>query len=148
MPGWSLSGKLIGDLFGLAVTAVSYTDRLGWSNDALSSVVFFMWQRPFPIMIGQLVPFLFLLAMLAILIRRFTRTSLEEERMAGELEAARSVQQVLIPETSPSFRGSRARVCTGPRAKWAAIFFRFLPLKGGGVLAVIGDVSGKGCPPP
>ncbi len=94
--------ELIGDLFGLAVTAVSYMDRLGWSSDALSSVVFFMWRRPFPIMVGQLVEILFLLAILAILIWRFTRTSLQEERMAGELEAARSVQQVLIPERSPA----------------------------------------------
>jgi sigma-B regulation protein RsbU (phosphoserine phosphatase) len=138
--------ELIGDLFGLGVTAVSYTDRLGWSSDAVSSVVFFMWLRPFPIMVGQIVPFLFLLAMLAILIWRFARTSLQEERMAGELEAARSVQQVLIPEEIPVIPGFFIESVYKPAGEVGGDFFQVLPVKGDGVLAVIGDVSGKGMP--
>jgi hypothetical protein len=138
--------QLIGDLFGLAVSAVGITDRLGWSNNALSSVVFFMWQRPFPIMIGQLVPFFFLLAMLAILIRRFTQTSLQEERMAGELEAARSVQQVLIPEELPAIPGFNLQSVYKPAGDVGGDFFQVLPVNDGGVLVVIGDVSGKGMP--
>jgi hypothetical protein len=138
--------QLFGDLFGLAVTAVSYTDRLGWPSDALSSFVFFVWQRPFPIMIGQLVEFLFLLAMLAIMIRRFAHTSLHEERMAGELEAARSVQQVLVPNEIPEIAGFSVEAVYKPAGEVGGDFFQVVPADDGGVLAVIGDVSGKGMP--
>jgi serine phosphatase RsbU (regulator of sigma subunit) len=41
-------------------------------------------------------------ALLAFLIRRFAMSRAQEERYTADLEAARTLQQVLIPETLPS----------------------------------------------
>jgi serine phosphatase RsbU (regulator of sigma subunit) len=105
-----------------------------------------IWQKPFPISINDVTALLFLLAMVAILIRRFARTSLKEERMAGELEAARTVQHVLIPEEIPAVPGFAIQAVYKPASEVGGDFFQVIPASKGGVLAVIGDVSGKGMP--
>lgn len=89
---------------------------------------------------------IFLSAVLAILVGRFTRTRRHEEHLAGELQAARTVQQVLIPEEVPSIPGFAIESCYIPAGEVGGDFFQILPAKNGGVLAVIGDVSGKGMP--
>lgn len=67
-------------------------------------------------------------------------------RAETELEAARAVQQVLIPDEIPSVPGFKIESVYRPAGQVGGDFFQILPTTGGGVLIVIGDVSGKGMP--
>lgn len=101
---------------------------------------------PFSIRVQILLDLIFLLAMLVFLIRRFSRARQREERLAGEFEAARQVQQVLIPDDltqSPGFRVSSVYM---PAEQVGGDFFQQIEDENGGLLIVTGDVSGKGLP--
>lgn len=91
-----------------------------------------------------------ILLMLAIvsflMMRRFVRGQRERELWRQEIEQARQVQQVLIPEELPTVKGFRLESEYRPAQQVGGDFFQILPLEEGGVLAVIGDVSGKGMP--
>jgi sigma-B regulation protein RsbU (phosphoserine phosphatase) len=102
--------------------------------------------HPFPISVPNVCEVLFLVGMLAIFVHRFTRTSLQEEGHRRELESARVVQQVLIPEAIPQVPGFAIESVYEPAGEVGGDFFQILPTASGGVLAVIGDVSGKGTP--
>jgi hypothetical protein len=101
---------------------------------------------PFPISVPNVCDFLFLAGMLAIFVHRFLRTSRMEDTHQRELEAARTVQQVLIPEEITTIPGFNLQSVYKPAGQVGGDFFQFLPVKGGGVLVIIGDVSGKGMP--
>jgi hypothetical protein len=103
-------------------------------------------QWPFPVSVTNLADGLFMIAMIAILIYRFARRSQHEERLAGELEAARTVQQILVPEDIPVIPGFTIQTVYKPFGQVGGDFFQILPLEAGGVLVAIGDVSGKGMP--
>jgi hypothetical protein len=85
---------------------------------------------------------------LAILARDLIRDRREKQRMAAELEAGRAVQQVLIPEEIPTIPGFNIQAVYKPYGEVGGDFFQVLPVRSdkgsGGVLAIIGDVSGKG----
>ncbi len=67
-------------------------------------------------------------------------------RAETELQAARAVQQVLIPDEIPSVPGFKIESLYRPAGQVGGDFFQILPVARGGVLIVIGDVSGKGMP--
>jgi sigma-B regulation protein RsbU (phosphoserine phosphatase) len=104
----------------------------------------FTW--PFPASSQNVADFLMQLSILAILVLRFARTRRDEERMSSELEAARTVQQVLIPEEIPSIPGLALECVYKPAGQVGGDFFQILPTSNNGALIVIGDVSGKGMP--
>lgn len=99
-----------------------------------------LWVLP-----SNVADFLFLLSVLAILVRRFTRTRRAEERYARELEEARMVQQVLVPEETPAVPGFSIASVYQPAQQVGGDFFQIIPLTYG-VLVAVGDVSGKGLP--
>jgi serine phosphatase RsbU (regulator of sigma subunit) len=101
---------------------------------------------PFPTNAYFLVGDFELVAVLVILVLRFARTRRDEERMTSELEAARTVQQVLIPEEIPSIPGLALECIYKPAGQVGGDFFQILPTANNGALIVIGDVSGKGMP--
>jgi hypothetical protein len=101
---------------------------------------------PFPISVPNIVDFLVQISILAILVLRFARTRRDEERLKAEFEAARTVQQVLIPEEIPAIPGFALQCIYKPAGKVSGDFFQILPTRDGGALVVIGDVSGKGMP--
>jgi len=70
----------------------------------------------------------------------------EKLRMSAEMEAARTVQQVMIPEAIPDVKGFAIESVYRPFGEVGGDFFQILATKDGGVLVVIGDVSGKGMP--
>lgn len=70
----------------------------------------------------------------------------EKQRLASEMEAARTVQQVLVPEAIPEVAGFAIESVYRPAGEVGGDFFQILPTAAGGVLIVIGDVSGKGMP--
>jgi hypothetical protein len=105
---------------------------------------------PFPISVQDIADLIMLLSIVAILPMRFARTRRDEQRFAGELEAARTVQQVLIPADVPEVPGLAIRSVYEPAGFVGGDFFQVIPIdsgaSSGSVLIVIGDVSGKGMP--
>jgi hypothetical protein len=88
----------------------------------------------------------FNLGIIAVVLYRFIRVARDEERAASELEAARTVQQILVPEEVPSIAGFSIQAVYHPAGEVGGDFYQVLPAPNGGLLAVIGDVSGKGMP--
>ena len=66
--------------------------------------------------------------------------------LEGEMRAARSVQQVIIPEAIPLVPNFALESIYKPAGEVGGDFFQILPTASGGVLIAIGDVSGKGMP--
>jgi hypothetical protein len=66
--------------------------------------------------------------------------------MLQEYRNARAVQQVLIPENAPDIPGYAIHSVYKPYGEVGGDFFQIMPLAEGGVMVVIGDVSGKGMP--
>ena len=85
-------------------------------------------------------------ALLGLLFRDQRRTTLEHAALAAELEAARVVQQVLIPEEIPHVPGFNIGSVYRPASQVGGDFFQIVATEKGGALIVIGDVSGKGMP--
>lgn len=90
--------------------------------------------------------FIFYIAVLLFLVLRTVGIARDRARVAAELEAARIVQLVLIPEDIPATPGFILHSTYKPAGQVGGDFFQILPIKTGGVLVAIGDVSGKGMP--
>ncbi len=95
---------------------------------------------------GQIAALVMLAIVSVLLMRRFVRGQRERELWRQEIEQAREVQQVLIPEAMPTVPGFRLASEYRPAQQVGGDFFQIMPTGGGSVLAVIGDVSGKGMP--
>ncbi|HVT97649.1 MAG TPA: SpoIIE family protein phosphatase [Acidobacteriaceae bacterium] len=104
----------------------------------------FSW--PFPFGLYELSIAILLIAILAIVVLRFARSRHEEDQLRSEREAARAVQQVLIPDAIPEIPNFRIESVYSPAGEVGGDFFQILPTPAGGVLLAIGDVSGKGMP--
>jgi Stage II sporulation protein E (SpoIIE) len=137
---WTCSVLVQGVIFVLEATG-DYSLASLWQNRFDSLVT---W--PFTFSLHCLVHFLSQTAVLAILILRFARTSRDEERLANEVESARTVQQILVPAENPSIPGFAIESVYRPASEVGGDFFQIVPTLGGGALVVIGDVSGKGVP--
>jgi hypothetical protein len=101
---------------------------------------------PFTVQTGILLHLVFLLALLVFLIRRFTLARRQEERLAGEFEAARQVQQVLLPDQLDQCAGFKVECIYQPADEVGGDFFQQIADDQCGMLIVVGDVSGKGLP--
>jgi Stage II sporulation protein E (SpoIIE) len=127
--------------------------QLGWSSRVLSSInQWNVFETPFPIPLQVFVQLIFVVALLAFLIRRFAKSRAQEERYSADLEAVRTLQQVLIPETLPSIPGLDISIAYHPAQEVGGDFYQILPLPvtaanaQSDTLIVIGDVAGKGLP--
>jgi hypothetical protein len=101
---------------------------------------------PFPFGVWNLSEIVTQLAMLGVLGLRFARSRRDEEHAQNEIQSARSVQQVLIPEEIPPIPGFRIDCIYQPAGQVGGDFFQILRTSNDGALVVIGDVSGKGMP--
>ncbi len=101
---------------------------------------------PFPLGTYQTTGIAVQLALFTILLFRFVRTRSDEERYKTELEAARTVQQVLVPDEIPTIPGFALASVYKPAGQVGGDFFQIIPIANGSVLVAIGDVSGKGMP--
>jgi hypothetical protein len=61
-----------------------------------------------------------------------------------EMQSAREIQQVLIPETLPSLPGYAVTSAYQPANEVGGDFFQILPNRDGSTVIALGDVSGKG----
>ncbi len=99
-----------------------------------------------PVTIGAIGLILMLAVISLLMLRRFMRSLRQKQQLETEMEQARQVQQVLIPEQLPTVPGFAIESEYIPAQQVGGDFFQILPAEGGGLLAVIGDVSGKGMP--
>jgi serine phosphatase RsbU (regulator of sigma subunit) len=79
-----------------------------------------------------------------LLLRRFLQSQRQQEQLKQEIEQARQVQHVLIPEGLPVIPGIALESEYRPAQQVGGDFFQIIAGNDGSVLAVIGDVSGKG----
>jgi hypothetical protein len=102
--------------------------------------------EPFGMQVGtyQLGTILALLMVTVLLLRRFLQSQREQEQWRLELEQARQVQQMLIPEKLPAFSAFQLESEYLPAQQVGGDFYQILPGTDGGLLLIIGDVSGKG----
>lgn len=119
--------------------------KYGWIN-AFTSHYNNLLSWPFPVGGGALIGILCNCAVGGVLILRFARTRRDEERLAAELEAARAVQHVLVPDEIPSVPGFQIECVYRPAGQVGGDFFQIILLPGGSAIVAIGDVSGKGMP--
>jgi len=75
---------------------------------------------------------------------RFTRISREQARAAAEFEAAREIQQRLVPASLPALPGFHVEAAYLPAQEVGGDFYQVLEQRDGYALIVVGDVSGKG----
>ncbi|MGB8480986.1 MAG: PP2C family protein-serine/threonine phosphatase [Acidobacteriaceae bacterium] len=109
--------------------------------------VFFAYGRlPLPVLaVGDdILTILVPASVLAILIYRFVRQWREHQRMEGELQQAQAVQALLVPERLPQTDDYRVEGTYLPASQVGGDFYQVLPLAEGGLMVVLGDVSGKG----
>ena len=66
--------------------------------------------------------------------------------MTSEIEAARLIQQILVPHETPSIPGFHIETLYQPAGQVGGDFFQIFSIGDGGALIAIGDVSGKGMP--
>ena len=99
---------------------------------------------PVPLQISDIGDFLFVLAIGVVMFFRFTRVSREQVRGAAELEAAREIQQRLVPARLPEVPGYALEAAYFPAQEVGGDFYQVLEQPDGARLVVLGDVSGKG----
>jgi sigma-B regulation protein RsbU (phosphoserine phosphatase) len=76
--------------------------------------------------------------------RRFGDEREKRERMTREAEEARSIQQALLPRSSPLIPGFCVSGLSIPAGSVGGDWYDFIPLSGGRWGLVLADVSGKG----
>ena len=99
----------------------------------------------FSISLGTLSTVLSLLTITVMLLRRFVHAQRLKEQWKMEIQQARHVQQVLIPNRLPQVQGLSIESEYRPAREVGGDFFQILPGEvPGTVLIVVGDVTGKG----
>ena len=99
---------------------------------------------PASLQLSDLGDFLFVLAIGVVMFFRFTRVSREQTRVAAELEAAREIQQRLVPAQLPQLKGYTIEAAYFPAQEVGGDFYQVFEHEAGAQLVVVGDVSGKG----
>jgi Stage II sporulation protein E (SpoIIE) len=99
---------------------------------------------PVPLQISDLGDFLFVLAIGVVMFFRFTRVSREQTRVAAELDAAREIQQRLVPAVLPQVKGYTIEAAYHPAQEVGGDFYQVFAQGESSQLLVLGDVSGKG----
>jgi phosphoserine phosphatase RsbU/P len=99
---------------------------------------------PIPIHFAAIADFAGLLAIIVIIFVRFLRIHHEQERASGELAAARSVQELMIPHEKVATPGYEVDSVYNPATEVGGDFFHVDTTPDGGVLVILGDVAGHG----
>jgi Stage II sporulation protein E (SpoIIE) len=103
-----------------------------------------LYAGPIPIHFAAIADFASLMAIIIIVFTRFLRIHHEQERASGELAAARSVQELMIPHEKIDTPGYEVQSVYNPANEVGGDFFHIEPTADGGVLIILGDVAGKG----
>jgi hypothetical protein len=103
-----------------------------------------LYAGPIPIHLGSFADVAGILAIVLIIFVRFLRVQREQEHASSELAAARSVQELMIPQEKLATPGFEVDAVYNPANEVGGDFYHVQPAPGGGLLVVIGDVAGKG----
>jgi sigma-B regulation protein RsbU (phosphoserine phosphatase) len=101
---------------------------------------------PFEIPFSYLSSILCTVAFAIIMLQRSTTMSRRQALLESEFEAAQQVQQLLVPEQIGAVPGFAVESVYLPAQQVGGDFFQIVPDGRGGLLAVVGDVAGKGLP--
>jgi len=99
---------------------------------------------PIPIHLAAVADFAGILVIVLIIFVRFLRVQRDQERASSELAAARSVQELMIPQEKLATPGFEVESVYNPANEVGGDFYHVQPSADGGLLVVIGDVAGKG----
>jgi phosphoserine phosphatase RsbU/P len=119
-----------------------FAGGLGWDIGTLTRPLF-LWGdvRLYPYDLADLI---FLLAIGVVMFFRFSRLAEEQARTAAEMNAAREIQQQLVPAALPTLPGCALEAVYLPATEVGGDFYQVLPQPDGSWLILVGDVSGKG----
>ncbi len=93
---------------------------------------------------GEILNLVVIVAYLTVIIVHTLRIIRERATIATEIEAARTMQQLLLARSSEPTPGFLVESAYLPAGEVGGDFFLIAPTPGGGLFAIIGDVSGKG----
>ena len=130
---------LLLDAVGIGEHSLPYNTANGGSESPLT-----FQAGPIPIHFESIADFAGILVIILIIFFRFMRIHRERERASGELAAARSVQELMIPRESPHTPGFAVDTVYTPATEVGGDFFHIQATGDGGLLIVIGDVAGHG----
>ena len=101
---------------------------------------------PFGMAVGltQIAVIFSLVMITVLLMRRFLQSLKLRQQWEAEIDQARQIQQLLIPEAIPKIPGFVLETEYKPAQEVGGDFFQILPDGKGGVLILLGDVTGKG----
>jgi hypothetical protein len=99
---------------------------------------------PIPIKFEAIAGFTGIFVIVLIIFVRFLRVQRDQERASSELAAARSVQELMIPQEKLVTPGFEVDTVYNPAYEVGGDFYHVQPTADGGLLVVIGDVAGKG----
>jgi heme exporter protein D len=101
---------------------------------------------PFGMAVGisQIAVVVSLVIITILLMRRFLQSLKLRQQWEAEIDQARQIQQLLIPEAIPTIPGYVLETEYKPAQQVGGDFFQILPDGHGGVLILLGDVTGKG----
>lgn len=99
---------------------------------------------PIPIHFASVANFTSILIIIIIIFMRFLRIQREQQRASSELAAARSVQELLIPQEKLATPGFDVESIYNPATEVGGDFFHVQTSGSHGMLVVIGDVAGHG----
>jgi hypothetical protein len=101
---------------------------------------------PFGMRVGisQIAVVVSLIIITILLMRRFLQSLKLRQQWEREIDQARQIQQLLIPEAIPTIPGYVLETEYKPAQQVGGDFFQILPDGHGGVLILLGDVTGKG----
>ena len=99
---------------------------------------------PIPIHFASIADFAGIFVIVLIIFVRFLRIHRDQERASSELAAARSVQELMIPQEKLETPGFEVDTIYNPANEVGGDFYHVQTAGDGGLLVVIGDVAGKG----
>ena len=99
---------------------------------------------PVPIHFASFADFAGILVIVLIIFGRFLRIHRDQERASSELAAARSVQELMIPQEKLHTPGFEVESVYSPANEVGGDFYHVQSMADDDLLVVIGDVAGKG----
>ncbi len=99
---------------------------------------------PIPIHFAAIADFIGIIVIVIIIFARFLRIQSDQQQAKSELAAARSVQELMIPQEKIATPGFEVDSVYQPAQEVGGDFFHVQSIGDGGLLVVLGDVAGKG----
>ncbi|HEY1766182.1 MAG TPA: PP2C family protein-serine/threonine phosphatase [Terracidiphilus sp.] len=133
---------LVLSLVGIIEPIVTASVKEWTGRDAHSPLT--VYAGPIPVHFASIADFTGVLVIVLIIFGRFLRIHRDQERVSSELAAARSVQELMIPQEKLATPGFEVDSIYNPANEVGGDFFHVEASGDAGILVVIGDVAGKG----